>query len=250
MHFFARLRLRRPATISPIWPMTANTQLLEQGGAQAPDLAAALRPRMPVELCKRGEVRVERILKAATEVFIDKGYQQARLSEIVARAGGSLATLYRVFGDKEGLAHAIIQRRLEDLSKRLRDLHLTGLPADQALRQAAERIAEYMTTPESVVVHRIVIGEGQSFPTLRDWFFDHAVASLRDSLSDYFRQESDAGRLRIADPDMAASQFFMMLLGDLVLRVSCGNLHDPDPAQLRVYAAGATDLFLHGALPR
>ena len=50
--------------------------------------------RPPVELCKRGEIRVERFLDAATEVFIEKGYQHARLSDIVARAGGSLATLY------------------------------------------------------------------------------------------------------------------------------------------------------------
>jgi len=211
---------------------------------------ASLKQRAPVDLCKRGEMRVERFLDAATEVFTEKGYQHARLSEIVARAGGSLATLYRVFGDKEGLAHAIIQRRLQDLSARLQDLNLSGLPPEQALRQAAERIAEGMATAESVVVHRIVIGEGQSFPDMRDWFFDHAVAAVRGSLSEYFEQEVAAGRLKMASPAMAASQFFMMLFGDLVIRVSCGNLQQPDAEELRVYAQGAVDLFLEGALPR
>lgn len=214
------------------------------------DLAGSPRARLPVDLCRRGELRVERFLDAATEVFTEKGYQHARLSEIVARAGGSLATLYRVFGDKEGLAHAIIQRRLHEMGARLQDLNLSGRSPEEALQQAAERIAEGMCTAESVVIHRIVIGEGQSFPGMRDWFFDHAVAAVRASLAEYFEQEIAAGRLRMDSPSRAASQFFMMLFGDLVIRVSSGNLKNPDPEELRIYAQGAVDLFLHGALPR
>ena len=68
-------------------------------------LRSPLRPRPQVDLCRRGEIRAEKFLDAATEVFAEKGYQHARLSEIVARAGGSLATLYRIFGDK-GTGHA------------------------------------------------------------------------------------------------------------------------------------------------
>ena len=226
-----------------------NTSINDTNPGNA-DFAGSLRPRLAVDLCRRGELRVERILEAATEVFTEKGYQHARLSEIVARAGGSLATLYRVFGDKEGLAHTIIERRLHDLNQRLQDLNLSGLPPELALRQAAERIADGMATAESRVLHRIVIGEGQSFPGLRDWFFDHAVASVRGSLSEYFEQEAAAGRLKIASPLMAASQFFMMLFGDLVIRISSGNLSEPDPDELKAYALGAVDIFLHGTLPR
>jgi hypothetical protein len=107
-----------------------------------------------------------------------------------------------------------------------------------------------MATAESVVIHRIVIGEGQSFPEMRDWFFDHAVAAVRGSLREYFEQEVAAGRLKIASPATASSQFFMMLFGDLVIRVSSGNLKEPDADELRAYAQAAVDLFLHGALPR
>ena len=202
-----------------------------------------------MDLCKRGELRVERFLDAATEVFNEKGYQYAHLSEIVARAGGSMATLYRVFGDKEGLAHAIIQRRMEDLSMRLEGLNLSGLPPEQALRQVAERLTERMVSPESLVIYRIVIGEGQSFPAIRDWFFDHAVAAVRGRLRGYFEQEVAAGRLKMVSPTMASSQFFMMLFGNLVVRVSSGK-PKPDPEELKAYAQAAVDLFLRGALPR
>ena len=232
---------------------SAVTELIEHPSpvdSTAANAGAFASPRLSVDLCRRGELRVERFIDAATEVFIEKGYQHARLSEIVARAGGSLATLYRAFGDKEGLAHAIIQRRLHDLGLRLQDLNLSGLPPEQALREAAVRIADGMSTAEAVVVHRIVIGEGQSFPALRDWFFDHAVASVRDSLRQYFEQEVAAGRLKLASPALASSHFFMMLFGDLVIRISSGNWQQVDAAELRAHALHAVEIFLHGALPR
>jgi AcrR family transcriptional regulator len=229
---------------------TALPDTLDQRTFNVSAPEKSLRPRLPVDLCKRGELRVERFIDAATEVFSEKGYQHARLSEIVARAGGSLATLYRVFGDKEGLAHAIMERRLHDLSQRMQDLYLPGLPPEQALRQAAERIADGMSSAESRVIYRIVVGEGQSFPALRDWFFDHAVASVRGNLSDYFAQEVAAGRLKMASPAMAAGQFFMMLFGDMIVRIASGNVQEPDREQLKAYALDAADLFLHGALPR
>lgn len=208
------------------------------------------RARPHVDLCKRGEMRAERFLDAATEVFAEKGYQHARLSEIVARAGGSLATLYRIFGDKEGLAHAIIQRRLEAHTALLQDMNLSGLPPEQALRRVAIRLAQIMAKAESQVIYRIVIGEGQSFPTLRDWFFETAVTTARQTLTDYFQQEVDAGRLQLASPKAAAAQFYMSLFGDQVVLLASGNTNIPDQETLESRALAAVDLFLHGALPR
>ena len=209
-----------------------------------------LRTLPQVDLCKRGEIRAGKFLDAATEVFAEKGYQHARLSEIVARAGGSLATLYRIFGDKEGLAHAILQRRMDTHIQALREINLSGLSPEQALPEMAVRMANIMSQPESQVVYRIVIGEGHSFPGLRDWFFDHAVAAVRSTLADYFQQEVDAGRLQLASPRGAAAQFYMTLFGDLVVRLASGASGVPDPEQLKAQVKASVQLFLHGALPR
>lgn len=126
--FFARFKPRQRLSPAPGLPVP-NLALPE---APRPAIAVAgATTRLPVDLCKRGEMRVERFIDAATVVFTEKGYRHARLSEIVARAGGSLATLYRVFGDKEGLAHAIIQRRLRDLVMTQHFLHRSGRRADR-----------------------------------------------------------------------------------------------------------------------
>jgi AcrR family transcriptional regulator len=203
-----------------------------------------------VELCRRGELRSERFLDAATDAFIEKGYRRASLSGIVRRAGGSMSTLYRVFGDKEGLAHAIIERHMATVTARLQGLSLSGLPPEMALQQVGESILDASISRESLLVHRIVIGVCRDFPELRDWFFAHAVMPAQAILTDYLENEIACGRLALRVPAVASSQFFMMIFGELIIRVASGNRANPDPASAREQARLAVDLFLHGALPR
>src|SRR5690348_14786308 len=54
------------------------------------------------------EVRGQAIINAATEVFLERGYAEASVDAIVERAGGSKATVYAMFGNKEGLFEAAI----------------------------------------------------------------------------------------------------------------------------------------------
>ncbi|MBP8742393.1 MAG: TetR/AcrR family transcriptional regulator, partial [Pseudoxanthomonas sp.] len=82
--------------------------------------------------------RVEKFLQAAIEVFLEKGYRNARLSDIVARSGGSLATLYQAYGSKKGLAHAIMERCIGGFAQSLQKLQDSPLPPEQALPIAAE----------------------------------------------------------------------------------------------------------------
>ena len=209
-----------------------------------------IRPRPHVELGRRAEVRVEKFLDAASAVFAEKGYERAKLSDIVARAGGSLATLYRVFGDKEGLAYAITERHLSDLATRLQQLDLSGLDPEKAMLSAARQLADNLATADSRVLHRIVIGEGTSFPQLRDWFFENAIAIIRGKLSSYFEEANASGQLKIGNPANAAPQFFSMLFGNWIISITSGRQNEIERAELDEYTTEAVKLFLYGALPR
>ncbi|KRG68860.1 TetR/AcrR family transcriptional regulator [Pseudoxanthomonas dokdonensis] len=208
--------------------------------------ALPLRGRREVGLCKRGQMRAARFLDAATAIFAEKGYQHAKLSDIVARAGGSLATLYRVFGDKEGLAHAILERHIETHVNMMHDLGLSELPPETALRRVASRVARNMGKTESLVVYRIVIGEGQSFPALRSWYFSHAIPMLRSQLTQYFQQQVKAGALRLQSPEQAASQFHMLLFGDFLIALASGYVETVNAEQLEERALAAVEVFLRG----
>ncbi|MCD9086773.1 TetR/AcrR family transcriptional regulator [Stenotrophomonas sp. SY1] len=217
----------------------------------SPDLdKPSLPPRPMVELQRRGELRVEKFLEAATEVFNEKGYQAARLSDIVKRAGGSMATLYRAFGDKEGLIHALMERSIHNFGQSLDELANSTLPPELALEQAAYRMVEEMLTPARIACHRVVFAEGMNQPELRDWFHAHGVQPMEELLSQYFTRETEAGRLYVEDPARAAHQFYMLVIGGVILRSVNGRMSPDDLPVAKENARSAVRLFLSGAMPR
>jgi AcrR family transcriptional regulator len=67
----------------------------------------------------RGRARVAALLGAATEVFAEKGYDAATMTEIAARAGASIGSLYQFFPTKDVIAEALHQSNSDDLSAML-----------------------------------------------------------------------------------------------------------------------------------
>lgn len=199
---------------------------------------------------RRGELRVQKFLDAATAVFNEKGYQHARLSDIVQRAGGSLATLYRAFGDKEGLVHALMEKTIHDFGQGMEELLASPLPPQQALEQAACRMVEEVLTPARIACHRIVVSEGHNQPGLRDWFHAHGVAPMESQLAQYFARQSAAGVLHIENSEHAAHAFYMLTVGGLILRSVNRPIDANDIQQAKQNACRATRLFLAGSLPR
>jgi AcrR family transcriptional regulator len=57
----------------------------------------------------RGKQRVAALLQAAAAVFAEKGYEAATMTEIAARAGAPIGSLYQFFPVKETLADTLVQ---------------------------------------------------------------------------------------------------------------------------------------------
>jgi len=193
---------------------------------------------------------MEKFLKAATAEFMERGYGNARLSDIVSRSGGSLATLYRVFGGKKGLALAIMRQSISSFGESMSALLDPDVSPDTALYTATERMVAETLSPQRIVVHRIVINQGLEFPELRDWFFEHGIAPMQQILSQYFEREHAAGRLSIVDPDSAAQQFRKMIFASIVLHSATGILTPADIPTIQQQARESVQIFLAGVLAR
>ena len=68
---------------------------------------------------ERGRLRVAALLDAAGAVFADNGFDGATMTEIAARAGASIGSLYQFFPTKELLAEAVMARDTAVLLERL-----------------------------------------------------------------------------------------------------------------------------------
>jgi AcrR family transcriptional regulator len=71
---------------------------------------------------QRGHERVASLLDAAAACFVEKGYDAATMTEIAARAGASIGSLYQFFPTKEALAQALLGGYVETLQLRLKKL--------------------------------------------------------------------------------------------------------------------------------
>jgi len=71
-------------------------------------------------------VKRDIIITAALEIFAQKGFQKARVTEIARRAGVSEATIYKEFKDKEDLLHAIPEKIMPEATAELL-LHMQGI---------------------------------------------------------------------------------------------------------------------------
>ena len=59
---------------------------------------------------KRGIARVAKLLDAGAAVFAEQGYKAATMTEIAARAGAPIGSLYQFFPNKDVLADALVAR--------------------------------------------------------------------------------------------------------------------------------------------
>jgi AcrR family transcriptional regulator len=71
---------------------------------------------------ERGKQRVASLLDAGAALFADKGYEATTMTEIAARAGAAIGSLYQFFPSKEVLAQALFSRYSERATMLLNDL--------------------------------------------------------------------------------------------------------------------------------
>ena len=64
----------------------------------------------------RGHARVSALLAAAAAVFVQRGYDGATMTEVAARAGASIGSLYQFFPTKPLIAEALHMQELAALS--------------------------------------------------------------------------------------------------------------------------------------
>jgi AcrR family transcriptional regulator len=94
------------------------------GGVSSPALAPS--PSTPASARAprraRGQLRVDALLASAGEVFAQKGFDAATMTEIAAQADSSIGSLYQFFRTKEAVAEALVHAQVDALWRRFDDL--------------------------------------------------------------------------------------------------------------------------------
>ena len=135
-----------------------------------------------------------RLLDAAVEVFADKGVGSAKATDIAARAGVAVGTLYLHFGDKDGISRAVALDALAELRTRLRAAVERAHPTVQeAARAHAKALVDFVADPGK---RGRLLFAGDA-PGLRGDVLDAMAAAQEAHLLErrgdgYFRDDIDA----------------------------------------------------------
>lgn len=196
----------------------------------------------------RGRIdKREAILDAAFRVFAEQGYDQAGVDAIAAEAGVAKATIYNHFGDKENLLRQTIAVDADRaLAKNLAVVEqLTDGRSNlrAALEDVGHRLLVCHFDQRSVAFRRLLAAEITQFPDLLDIVRGRAVDRVMDAIADRLARLALAGRLRIADPLVAADQFWALLVGPAEARSQMGTRRVPD-TELRAVTRVGIDTFL------
>ncbi len=201
-------------------------------------------------LTRRQVARRGAFMDAATAVFLEKGYANATLDDIIARSGGSRQTLYSLFGGKQGLFEALIAERSNSIFNPFAADELLDRTPDEMLMDLATRYLAAVTTPEALGIYRLIIAEGVFRKELAERFWQIGPGRARTLLAEYFARQTQRGVLRVQDPEQVAQQFWGMLLGTFQMQCLLGLRDVPEPEEIQASVRTAVTCFLDGCRAR
>jgi AcrR family transcriptional regulator len=188
----------------------------------------------------RGDVR-EALLETARRLFGQRGYADVPVRELADAAGVTPAMVHYYFGDKRGLADALLERALARVLERVsRVRHFEDLPGTIAAAFGADPWIP------PLLVREVLAEEGR----FRERFIELYASKVARLVPAMLQAEIAAGRLRAdLDPRLA----FVSLLGMLGFAFIARPVLEPvlglryDAVFLERFAEHTRRLFLEGA---
>ena len=190
--------------------------------------------------------RYQEIMQQAAQLFIERGYEQVTIDDIVAKVGGSKRTLYDHFGGKADLFAAVIK---EYCAREHRNL-LAGVNSNSSLeRQLAKIGINFLTMifdKQTLELHRLMVSMGRNFPSVGQVFFNAGPRSAYEIVGNWIRQYQAEGKLAPGNAVQLASLFLDMLTGNQQLALLTSSIAAPTPKQIAETANTAAAIFLRG----
>ncbi len=161
------------------------------------------------------------IIRAASELFVYRGYDGASMEAIADAASVSRQTIYNQFESKEALFGAIVDDLVDELLAPLAT-STRGSSIRQTLMAFAEHILEMMVRPKLVALHRLALTETGRFPDFGRAIYQAGALRCQETLADYLRDQAREGKLELPDPLVAAGHFLALTTRETEIKTLFG----------------------------
>lgn len=195
--------------------------------------------------------RQQAVLDVVLALFVEQG-DRVTMDAVARRASCSKETLYKWFGDREGMLNATV---------RWQALRVGFTPVDLArldlasLRRCLEEFAanwlSVISSPTSIALNRVAIGQAAGGAPLGLIVLENGRFALGKRLKPVLEAGRAAGLLRFEDSEAAFRVFFGLFARDVQIRLLLGDRGILPALRIQEDAAEATRQFLalHAASP-
>lgn len=188
------------------------------------------------------QAKTEAILEAAAKAFGESGFLTP-MDEIARRAGVSKQTIYNHYGSKADLIRAIVEQRVGEITAPLTAPDAHDHP-EEALAGFGRVMIEMLIKPRGNSLLRMTIQASDDMPDLARAFYEAGPRTSRRLLSAFLRDETEARRMAVDDPDLAAEFFAGMVIGGHQVAGLLGQGRDLPAAEIDRIAREAARRFM------
>lgn len=162
------------------------------------------------------------IIEAASELFLELGFDGTSMDGVAKRAGVSKQTVYSHFSSKEQLfgdaVHAAIAAYYPD--RALASVENHTLEAD--LRAVCYRLATLLMTDQAIAMYRLLVTAAAKGSELGELFWRSGPADIQRQLAAFLQTWVERGALNIGDTEKAGQQLVALFKEPVHFKISIG----------------------------
>ena len=180
----------------------------------------------------RSENKRREIIRVAAESFLELGFERTSMLTIAERMRGSKQTLYNYFGSKEDLLRAVLDLDVGEVA----DQAMEELRAAKSLRQGLAQLGEVYLTRQlagPAISNMRTVATQPAESGIGDDFYRNILCVAWKRVADAFKALMAEGKLRRADPWLAAMHFKGLTLQDLLERALLNAAKAIDPKEIQ-----------------
>jgi AcrR family transcriptional regulator len=175
----------------------------------------------------------ERVVAAASKLFLDEGYGATGMDAIAKEADVSKATVYSYYDDKASLFADVMARMCEEIGGHRQIEDLVGASPEDSLRAITTLGLQRVLESVQRRIFQRVVAESREFPELGKKFWEAGPARFEGLLARYLEGATRQGLLHVDDPARVAARLVGQITGLYLLPLLAGVRNRPSEAEIR-----------------
>ena len=189
--------------------------------------------------------RQSEVLDAVLELLVEGG-ERVTMNAVAARANCSKETLYKWFGDRDGLLTETVRWQASRVREGNWDRQrLDAAALTESLEAFAANWLTVISSETSIALNRVAVAQaGSAKSNLGRIVLENGRFAIGERLKPLLEAARDAGLLAFSDTETTFRTFFGLVARDVQLRLLLGDSLRLDAATIRADAGRAVAQFM------